>query len=460
MNFAIFITALFVLQAICLVVGSKALKNLKNQDDYYLAGKGVGFFPLMMTLVATQIGGGLILGSSDEAYRYGWYVILYPLGQSLGFVLLALGIGKKLNAYGVSTIAQLFEVVYNSPRLKQIASSLSIISLFLIFVAQIVASKKFMISLGVEQNYIFFGFWAIVILYTVVGGLQAVVATDIIQAAFFMVIFVLCFAFAFASNPWTAEQAITSGFNGQSFEMSSEKLCGWLLMPLLFMVIEQDMGQRCFAAKSGKVVTTAAACAAIVTFTLAIIPVYLGVFGKASGIEVAKDASVFMTVVKEATNPVIAALVGCAVMAAIISTADSLINAISSNLTQDFKLSFFSKSQTVKSAQWITAAIAVLGIFCSFYFNNVVDLMIATYELSVCCLFVPVFAAIFKRKGNMSAAIGAIAFGAIGYVIFRFVSIPIPKEIASLALSFLGYCLGEALAWKNSRQPVEEPVLE
>ena len=45
---------------------------------------------------------------------------------------------------------------------------------------------------------------------------------------------------------------IQSGLNAEAFTFNSDKFCGWLLMPLLFMVIEQDMGQRCFAAKSWK----------------------------------------------------------------------------------------------------------------------------------------------------------------------------------------------------------------
>src|ERR1700733_12574690 len=129
MNISILITMLFCLQFIYWLVGRRASKNLKGKDDYFLAGKSVRLFPLMMTFLATQVGGGIILGSADEAYRYGWPVILYPLGAALGLILLGCGIGRKWARFPISTTAQIFDVVYKSPMLRRVASLLSIISL-------------------------------------------------------------------------------------------------------------------------------------------------------------------------------------------------------------------------------------------------------------------------------------------------------------------------------------------
>ena len=71
-------------------------KKLKEQRRLFFGGKSVQLFPLMMTFLATQVGGGLILGSADEAYRFGWTVLPYPLGAALGLILLGAGIGRKL----------------------------------------------------------------------------------------------------------------------------------------------------------------------------------------------------------------------------------------------------------------------------------------------------------------------------------------------------------------------------
>lgn len=450
MDFTLFVAVLFALQIMCLIVGSKVATN-NNQEDYYLAGKGVSFFPLLMTFVATQIGGGLVLGSAEEAYRFGWGVLFYPLGASLGFLLLAAGVGRKMAQFKVSTVAQLFEVFYQSSTLKKLASLLSILSLFMILIAQVIASKKFIVGLGFNQDLLFFGFWGIVIVYTVFGGLKAVIATDIIQALFFIAVFFGCFGYMVMNEDMSFSSVIASGWQGDRFDLDSSKLCGWLLMPLLFMVIEQDMAQRCFAASSGKVVTWAAACAAICTLTVCVIPVYVGVMGKSMGIVIPEGSSIFMAIVQKSTTPTITALVGCAIIAAIVSTADALINAIGSNLSQDFNLAFVEEKKGVLGPQVISTCISLLAIACSFSFDNVVDLLIQSYELSISCLFIPVFAALFKRQGNVVSAAGAIVFGACGFCLFRIIPVAIPKEIVSILLSLIGYLLGEAWCWKERR---------
>lgn len=452
MNITFFIFLLFALQFFYWFIGKRASKNLNDQKDYFLAGKSVRLFPLMMTFLATQVGGGIILGSADEAYLFGWPVLLYPLGSALGLILLGCGIGRKLAGFKVSTIAQIFEVFYGSAKLKKVASILSMVSLFMILVAQIIASNKFLVSLGFNNTPLFIAFWAIVIIYTSQGGLKAVISTDIVQAAFFMTIFLLCFGFVFIQEPASAAVQMPSF---ESFANVSSKLCGWLLMPLFFIVIGQDMGQRCFAGASPGIVSKASFLAGICTMVVCIVPVFFGSLSNIMGLEVSKDSSVLMTAIAKTTNPWMTALVGCAVLAAIISTATSLINAISSNLSSDFKLSFLKAIDPLKIVKTMTSLISIGAIFFAFYFNNIVDLMIQSYELSVICLFVPVCMALFKREGNFLAALLSICFGAIGFCLFRIYPLDFPKEIAGILLSLVGFCFGEVLAVYPKQTSIE-----
>lgn len=439
MNISIFVSMIFCLQFFYWFVGRRASRNLKGQEDYFLAGKSVKLFPLMMTFLATQVGGGVILGAADEAYQFGWPVLLYPLGAALGLILLGCGIGRKLAGFQVSTVAQIFEVVYGSVMLRKIASALSVISLFMILVAQIIASNKFLVSLGFNNLPLFILFWSIVIIYTAQGGLRAVISTDMVQAAFFSSIFLLCFGFVLFFEPTISLIQLP---HFESFANVSSKLCGWLLMPLLFMVIEQDMGQRCFAGASPRIVSRASLLAGICTMVVCVVPVFFGSLANVTGLEVPQGSSVLMAMIAKTTNPWITALVGCAVLAAIISTATSLINAISSNLSSDFKLSFLQNVDPMRIVKGITCLISIGAIFFAFYFDNIVDLLIQSYELSVSCLFVPVMMALFKREGNFTSACSAIILGAIGFVLFRIYPIDFPKEIMSLLLSMLGYGVG------------------
>lgn len=444
MNLPLFIFLLFALQFLYWMIGRHSSKNIQNNEDYFLAGKSVQLFPLMMTFLATQVGGGLVLGAADEAYKYGWGVLFYPLGQALGLILLGAGIGKKLAEFKVSTVAQIFEVVYKSAKLKKIASILSILSLFMILIAQIIASSKFLVSIGFDNVPLFILFWGIVILYTAQGGLKAVISTDLIQAAFFSIVFLSCFGYVLYSFPVTSLTQLSSV---NDFIPFSSKLCGWLLMPLLFMVVEQDMAQRCFAGSSGKIVSRACLLAGMSTILVCIAPVYFGCLAKMNGIEILPGSSVLMAAVAETTTPWMTAVVGCAVLAAIISTATSLINAISSNLSTDFDFSFLQKIEKIKIAQGMTCLISIGAIFFAFFFDNVVDVLIQSYELALSCLFVPVTFALYKKQGNSLSAYMALVLGAMGFIAFRIFPIPFPKEIASILLSFGGYGLGETMAY-------------
>lgn len=433
MNLTIFIPMLFVLQLFYWFIGRRAAIKLTTHEDYFLAGKSVPFFPLMMTFLATQVGGGLVLGAAEEAYKYGYWVLLYPMGAALGLILLGSGVGRRLAEFKVATVAQIFEVAFGSVWLKRIASLLSVISLFMILVAQIIASGKFLVSMGFNNTPLFIAFWTIVILYTVQGGLKAVIATDKVQALFFSLVFLVAFGFVFYCH------GAVPSLEMSHFANVTPKLTGWLLMPLLFMIIEQDMGQRCFAGASPRVVSKAAFVAGVFTMIICLVPVFLGALAANIGLAIPPGGSVLMTTISQLTGPWMTAIVGCAVLAAIISTATSLINAISSNLLNDFRFG----TSSLRIAKGLTAALSIAAIILALYFNNIVDLLIQSYELSVSCLFVPLLFALLKKRGHFTSALLAILFGAMGFFLFHLYPIPFPKEIASLFLSSCGYAIGE-----------------
>lgn len=448
MNITLFICLLFALQIFYWFVGRRFSQKTTSQKDYFLAEKAVKLFPLTMTFLATQVGGGFILGAAEEAYQFGWMVLFYPLGAALGFVALGSGVGRKLASLPISTVAEIFEVAYGSVIMKKIASTLSVISLFMILVAQIVASSKFLFSTGLMSTPLFILFWAVVIVYTARGGLKAVIATDVAQAAFFSVAFLACFTVAFFGN---SEAPLSQIVQSENMALVFPKLSGWLFMPLLFMLIEQDMGQRCFAGASSFVVSKAALLAGVGTLIICAIPIFFGLLAKTQGIEIPQGSSVLMAVVAKVTSPAMAAIVGCGVLAAIISTATSLINAISSNLANDFIKPSLSLTNSRGRTQGITCLVSSLAIFTAFYFDNVVDMLIQSYELSVVSLFVPIVIALFKKKKNLLSAALSLSFGALGFVFFRIYPMPFPKEILGVLLSLFGYGCGEVFALYQSR---------
>ena len=415
-----------------------AARNEKGRAGYFLVSGSLGFWPLTMTLIATLIGGGSTLGAAEEAYRHGWIIFLYPLGGSLGFVLLALGISKKLNRYNVTTIAQIMEVAYKSAWLKKIASLLSIIALTSILIGQIIAAHKFMNSLAVSNELIFLAFWLIIILYTAAGGLRAVAVTDVLNGIFFIVALAICFV------ALPSDISLSGYTGGPSYDIN--KVVAWFLMPLLFMLIEQDIGQRSFAASSQKTFTLAALTAAFLSLLMSLAPICLGMAANSMAIEVPLGSSVLICAITYLTNPWITAIAGCAVMAAIVSTANSEINAISSNVSQDF-----TDKLKLNSIKVITVLIAVLSVALSYLFHNIIDLIIISFELAVYCLFVPIMMALFKNRHHKISAILSLISGGLAFLLLKCIGCEIvPHPVIALTASLAGFGLGELYSYKTT----------
>lgn len=450
MNSTLFLTIFSALGIIYLILGFFASRNIKTTVDYFLAGRKLGFFAVTFTLIATQLGGNMVIAASQWAYNYGLYGILYAMGMALGFLLLSTGFAAKLHACNVSTTAELFETKFNSPLLRKIASLISILSLCGILVATILASKTLLNGLGISNETIFIIFWLFIIAYTMIGGLKAVVVTDVFQVLFIIVILGGIFLYCLFYQPAPIVSLITLFEKQSSFTtttLNAAKIVAVFLMPALFSLMEQDLAQRFFSARSQRVALAAALGAAVFIILFGFIPIYFGMQANLTNIVIPDGGNSLVAMLEFITNSnVFFILAICAITAAITSTADSLLCAISSNIAQDFDPFWFRFRNKLMLSQGVTL-LAGIGSFIVSYIvtQQILDVTIASYELSVCCLLVPFLFALFKDNLNKNAAIGAALFGLIGFVFFRIYPVPIAKEIATLSLSLFGYWIGNTI---------------
>lgn len=442
MNLVVFFSVLVALKFICFGVSRRKVKRNESKEEYYLGGRSISLFPLAMTLVGAVLGGGSVLGSAEEAFKFGWSFLLYPLGFCLGFLLVGTGSGKKLRKLKISTVAQIFEVVYRSVVLKRLASLLSIFSLFLILVVQIVASKKFLIAIGFQNPLLFCSLWAVIFFHTVSGGFKAVVSSHVIQTVFFIIILFTALFCVTTFNPTVFSKSLSVGFS-KSTEIDITKMLGWFLMPIFFFLISQDIGQRCFAAKSHKVVVGASLIAGVCMLVVMAIPVFFGNVATALNLLPKNGASILMTVLSRTTNPIITALVGSGFVAAVSSSAESLINATSSNVFNDFNLEKYLKRFDL--AKGISLVISIAALVVAWMSNNIIDIVIVSYELLICTLFVSVFISFFKLQGNALSAFYSIITGGAALLYFRISSRPSPMgyQLICLTLSLFAFFLGE-----------------
>lgn len=419
-------------------------KHIKTKTDYFLAGRNLGVFKATCTLIATQLGAGLILGTSQQAFKMGLYGLLFTAGVSIGLIILGCGVAGRLRAMNIVTTTQIFEKKYHSPFLRKVASILVTITLCGILVGNMVASKSLMHSLGFQNDFFYLLFWFFTIVYTMIGGLHAVVLTDLVQVSFISIIFIgLTFYSLWAFPPafsWHALQAAQATFTGQLPPLHDLVII--LVMPALFALFEQDLAQIFFASKTKNVATVTAILTTIFILTFGLIPIYLGMQAHLLGISVTGDHSPLLEVVKHITGPFMVVMIGVGILAAIASTADALLCAIGANITQDFSLSFLGLTALVKS-KTVTFASGIIVLGASYLMpTDIISILVKSYEIPVSCLLIPIVAAYIFSTVRKYAGIGGLAGGAIGLIAFHTVIHSNFQSLYILGLSLIGYLIG------------------
>ncbi len=437
---------------IYLTIGWIASRHVTTTANYFLANRSLGVTKVMFTLIATQLGGALLLGTTQEAYEKGLYGITLTMEMIIGFMLLGCGVAPKLRSFNVSTTAELFETRYHSPTLKKIASLLSISTMSGLLISQIVGSKILLSGTDFMNEFLFIVFWCSTIFYTVIGGFNAVVLTDIFQVLLITITFGGIFLYSIYRDPsslyniiWTQQYFITP--------MHAPNIIAPLLMPALFSLIEQDLAQRFFAARTKRIAFLAAIGTSIILLLFSFIPIYFGMKARLLALDIPPGYSPLLPVLSTIANDFVLALALCSIIAAITSTADSLLCAISSNLAQDFDFSFF-KATPLKHAQYITAAIGIFCLFTSYVMpHNMIIIILTSLELSVSCLLIPLLFCYFTSNVKKQAAIGAIIGGLIGFICFRVWTPEFPRELLTLLLSLFGYFVGNFISkYTNSKK--------
>lgn len=443
MNQQLFYILFGCLSAAYCYIGYRASRSITTLQDYFLAGRSLSLFPLTVALIATQLGGGVILGTSKEAYTFGLYGLFYVISISIGFLILAYGFAAKLRSFNVATTAQLFETQFNAPLLKKVASIFSMLSLCGILVAQVVASKNLMLSLHVFSEPLFFAFWSFVIGYTMMGGLQAVVNNDVFQLAFIIAVFCSIFLYELLFNSTTILSVISSTTPIAPDFFSCGKLITVILIPACYSLIEQDIAQTLFAARTQATARIGTLLAAIFMILFACIPVYFGMKARFLGLMISEGANPLIFLFDQYYSPFVVTLVMYGVFAAIISTADALLCAISSHFIQDFNLEKYA-SQPLLFSKISMLTIGAISYYIGSTCTNIIDILISSYAIPVTTLFVPLLCCYSMKRLSSTGASTAIVAGSIGFILFKlfsFCSLAFPEGIALLC-SALGYACG------------------
>ena len=434
-----FLISSVVLLSIFLYIGYKSSKGINVNDSYFLAGRSLGILSVSSSLLGSQLGAGVILGTADFAYKYGIYGIFYALGLSLGLITISIYGAKHLRNKNISTIAELFEKEYKSKFLRKLASLISVLSLYGILVSLIVGTKKVLSSFGIYNEYILYIFWSVLITYTVLGGLKGIVYTHIIQVFFIFCTFILILIYYIFFKYQYIKFALDNLLTHRIIDDIS--FIPYLIVPCLYIFIEQDIAQRLFAAKNAKTAYISASLAGVLLLIFSCIPLIFGISARSiNNIPIGASEIIYFFI--QTSNSFISSYAALAILCAIISTGDSLLCAITANLILDFKQNIISIN--LFQIRIITIVLGFIGILIASYLDQIIELMLLSYQVMICTLFFPIIVTYYRFKKTTSFAYISIILGLTGLLLypkinFQIFYFNISKEIFSILISFLSF---------------------
>lgn len=165
-----------------LMIGTFYAKYVKTGGDFFIAGKSLPFWAIGMSIVVSDIGAIDFISGAGASYKYGLAQANFDwIGSMPALAIAAFIFIPYYWRAGVYTIPEFLGRRYNVG--VQLITAISW-ALFLVWNLSImlwVTAVMLSEVLGMDRYLAIWGTAAIVGIYTVSGGLAAVVMTDVIQ---------------------------------------------------------------------------------------------------------------------------------------------------------------------------------------------------------------------------------------------------------------------------------------
>ncbi len=422
---------------VMLGVGIYFLQTNKDEDDYYVGGRKMGSLHIGLSVVATDVGGGFSIGLGGLGFIMGlsgsWMLFSGLLGAWLAAVLLIPKVSKMGKAEKWLTFPQFFLHHYGT-RVALIAAIISGIGYLGFTSSQILAGAKLASAsipeLDLGHALIIMGVVSIV--YTVFGGLKAVIYTDTIQWALLMggLVFIgIPLGYMSIGGIESIRAILPAEFLSLS-NLKWSQMLNWMVTIVPIWFIGMTLYQRIFACRDIKVAKRAWFMAGLFEFpVMAFMGVLLGLFARVAAEQgmfaelgyssaIGMDEELGLPMLLRSIMPVgLMGLMLAAYFSAIMSTADSCLMAASGNLVTDIfgKAGWLPQDNKgrLRLSQAVTLIIGLLALGIASMMQSVLDLMLMSYSFMVSGLFVPVIGILWQKKPNHVAALWAMLSGGV-----------------------------------------------
>ena len=431
---------------ICLMmfIGYLAWRRTKNLSDYILGGRRLGSWVTAMSASASDMSGWLLLGLPGYAYAAGLEAGWIALGLLVGTYVNWRLVAARLRHYSViagdsQTLPEFFENrFHDETRLLRTVSAIFILLFFLFYTSSglVAGGKLFNAVFDLPYHWAVTAGALVIVIYTFFGGFLAVSWTDLFQG--------LLMALALLIVPLIA----ISGLGGWGVTLSSVSETNPALLNALTNVKNEPLGLLAIISlmawglgyfgqphilarfKAIRSVTEIPAARRIavswvsITLICAVLVGLVGIGYLEQPLQGADTEKVFILLVDALFHPVVAGLCLAAILAAIMSTADSQLLVSAAALTSDLYKPFLRRAASEQELIWTgrvaVLVIAMIGLVLAWDPERKILDLVAYAWAGFGAAFGPtLILSLYWRRMNRYGALAGIIVGGLTVVIWK-----------------------------------------
>ena len=418
--------------------GFSYVKTHDNAEDYFLAGRSL-IWPLVgLSLFASNMSSSSLVGLAGSGYKTGISVYSYEWMAVIVLIVFSMFFLPFYLKTKVYTMPEFLERRYDS-KARYYFSALTIIGNIGIDTAATLYAGALVIQIIFPQVALWQSILALAILsglYTIAGGLKAVVFTDAFQAIILVIGSIIITILAFIKvGSWDAVFDVTPMQHFSIIQSANDEFLPWpglftgvLLLGFYFWATNQFIVQRALGAKDRKNGQWGSLFAGFLKLTVLFIMVFPGIFARVLYPEIEKANLVYPTLLFDLLPPGLLGLVLAGLLAAMMSSIDSALNSASTLVTMDF-VNKLKPNISSEGLMWVGRVVTFIFMILSAIWAPQIDKFPTLWEYlqnalsyiapPIVSLFV---VGIFWERANHQGALAAIITGIIGSVIFLLAS--------------------------------------
>ena len=352
---------------VCYIIGNLVLgyflsKKITTDKDFYLGRKGTPWWAIGVSVIATYVSALSFLGAPAWSYTEGLSVIAIHLNYPLViFLVITLFLPFFYNS-GVASIYEYQERRFG-PKARALISSIWLVSQTLTSAAILYATSLVLEFItGIDVVHAILIVTVIALIYTAMGGITAVIWTDVIQAAVlfigaFIILFALMENLTLPLGETLAELKTQGKTNALNFSMDLSNVTtawsGIIAMTLFHVTVygtNQMMVQRTLASKTIGDAKKSYLLMGFAAFFIYFLFIFLGIlfYSYYGGVEFENGNTIILQFAADYGLPGLMGIIAAAVMAASMSSLDSAFNSLSTISTIDFYQKYFVKDASPK----------------------------------------------------------------------------------------------------------------